>query len=92
MLEFVVPTIETSSIDFLTGLVHRHYHRPTGDAALAVESEKGKLEIFTELNPWFLIHAPNEETIICRKDPFQITSTSTSTSTSSFEHKQSRIL
>ena len=82
----------TSSIDFLTGLVHRHYHRLTGDAALTVESEKGKLEIFTKLNPWFLIHAPTEETIICIKDPFQITSTSTSTSTSSFEHKQSRIL
>ena len=32
MLEFVVPTIQKSSIDFLTGLVHRHHHRPTGDA------------------------------------------------------------
>ena len=51
MLEFVVPTIQKSSIDFLTGLVHIHYHQPTGDAALAFESEKGKLEIFTELNP-----------------------------------------
>ena len=76
MLEFVVPTIQKSSIDFLTGLVHRHHYRPTGDAALAVESEKGKLEIFTELNPWFLTHALVEEAIICIKDPFQITSTS----------------
>ena len=76
MLEFVVPTIQTSFIDYLTGLVHRHYHRPTGDTALAVESEKGKLEIFTELNPWFLIHALAEEAIICMKDPFQVTSTS----------------
>ena len=76
MLEFVVPTIQKSSIDFLTGLVHRHHHRPTGDAALAVESEKAKLEIFIELNPWFLTHALVEEAIICVKDPFQITSTS----------------
>ena len=76
MLEFVVPTIQTSFIDFLTCLAHRHYHRPTGDAALTVESEKGKLEIFTELNPWFLIHAPAVEAIICIKDAFQITSTS----------------
>ena len=76
MLEFVVPTIQTSFIDFLTGLVHRHYYRPIGDTALAVESEKRKLEIFTELNPWFLIHAPAEEAIICLKDPFQITYTS----------------
>ena len=76
MLELVVPTIQTSFIDFLTGLVHRHYHRPTGDAALAVESEKGKLEIFTELNPWFLIHALAEEAIICIRDPFRITSAS----------------
>lgn len=76
MLEFVVPTIQTSFIDFLTGLVHRHYHRPTGDAALAVESERGKLEIFTELNPRFLIHALAEEAIICIRDSFQITSTS----------------
>ena len=75
-LEFVVPTIQTSFIDFLTGLVLRHYHRPTGDAALAVESEKGKLEIFTELNPWFRIHALAEEAIICIKDPFHITSAS----------------
>ena len=68
MLEFVVPTIQTSFIDFLTCLAHRHYHRPTEDAALTVESEKGKLEIFTELNPWFLIHALAEETIICNID------------------------
>ena len=65
-----------SFIDFLTGLVLRHYHRSTGDATLAVESEKGKLEIFTELNPWFLIHALAEEAIICIKDPFHITSAS----------------
>ena len=76
MLEFVVPTIQTSFIDFLNGLVHRHYHRPTGDAAPAVESGKGKLEIFTELHPWFLIRALAEEAIICIKDPFQIISTS----------------
>ena len=76
MLEFVIPTIKTSFIDFLTGLVHRHYHRPTGDTALAVELEKGRLEIFTELNPWFLIHALAEEAIIRIKDPFRITSAS----------------
>ena len=76
MLEFVVPTIQTSSIDFLTGLVHPHHHQPTGDAALAIELEKGKLEIFTELNPWFLTHALVEEAMICIKDPFQIISTS----------------
>ena len=62
-----------SSIDFLTGLVHRRYHRPTEDVALAVESEKGELETFTELIPWFLIHALAEEAIICIKVPFQIT-------------------
>ena len=32
-----------------------------------------RLEIFTELNPWFLIHALAEEAIICIKDPFHIT-------------------
>ena len=51
MLAFLVPTNLTSSIDFLTGLVRIHYHQPTGDAALVIESEKGKLEIFTELKP-----------------------------------------
>ena len=76
MLEFVVPTIQTSFIDFLTGLVHRHYLRLTGDTTLAVESEKGKLEIFKESNLWFLIQALAEEAIICIKDPFRITSAS----------------
>ena len=57
MLDFVVSINQASSIDFLTGLVHRRYHRSTGDAALAVKSEKGEVEIFTELSPWFVIHA-----------------------------------
>ena len=76
MLDFVVITIQMSTIDFLIGLVHCRYHRPTGGAALAVELEKGELETFTELHPWFLIHALAEEAIICIKDPFRITSAS----------------
>ena len=32
-----------SGQDFLSGLVHRRYHRPTGGAALAVGLEKGEL-------------------------------------------------
>lgn len=32
-----------SGQDFLIGLVHRHYHQPTGGAALAVGLEKGEL-------------------------------------------------
>ena len=75
MLGFVVLTIRMSTIDFLIGLVHCRYHRPTGGAALAVELEKGEFT-FTELNPWFLINALAEEAIICIKDPFQITSAS----------------
>ena len=69
MLDFVVLTSRMFTIDFLIGLVHCHYHRPTGGAALAVELEKGKIETLTELNPWFLIHALAEETTICMKDP-----------------------
>lgn len=32
-----------SGQDFLIGLVHRRYHRPTGGAALAVGLEKGEI-------------------------------------------------
>ena len=74
ILDFV--TTRMFTIDFLIGLVHCRYHRPTGGAALAVELKKGELETFTELNPWFLIHALAEEAIICIKDLFQITSAS----------------
>ena len=42
MLDFVVLTIRISTIDFLIGLIHCRYHRPTGGAALAVELEKGQ--------------------------------------------------
>ena len=76
MLDFVVLTIRMSTIDFLIGLVHYRYHRPTGGAKLAVELEKGKVETFTELNSWFLIHALAEEAIICIMDPIQLTSAS----------------
>ena len=68
-----------SGQDFLIGLVHRRYHRPTGGAALAVGLEKGELfKKYSQnsVNPWFLIHALVEEAIICIKDPFQITSVS----------------
>lgn len=61
MLDFVVLTIRISTIDFLIGLVHCRYHRPTGGAALTVELKKGELGTFTELNPWFLINALAEE-------------------------------
>lgn len=74
MLDLITTRMPT--IDFLIGLVHCRYHRLTGGAALAVELEKGELETFTELNPWFLIHTLAEEAIICTKDPFQITSAS----------------
>ena len=57
-----------SGQDFLIGLVHRRYHRPAGGAAQAVEFiKKGELEIFTELNPCFLIHVLAEGAIICIK-------------------------
>ena len=45
-------------------------------AGRRVKERRAIQEIFTELNPWFLIHALVEEAIICRKDPFQITSAS----------------
>lgn len=71
MLDLITTRMPT--IDFLIGLVHCRYHLLTGGA---VELEKGELETFTELNPWFLIHTLAEEAIICTKDPFQITSAS----------------
>ena len=71
MLDFVVLIIPIFTIDFPIGLVHCRYHRPTGGAALAVELEKGELDPFIELNPWFLINAFAEDAIICIKDAFK---------------------